>query len=299
MTIRSYQTPHAFKNALDDRLYKAANNVGVEFERRRQLLVFDRFLARIAKVFGDAATLKGGLVLELRLQRARATKDVDLRVIGHVPATTPDKLQEAGRLDLGDFMHFEVTVDDDHPEIQGDGVKYDGKRFWTKCTIAGRPYGRPFGVDVAFGDPILGDPDVVVADDVLGFAGVEPPTLRLYPVVTHIAEKLHAYTLPRARPNTRVKDLPDVTLLAGIEVEAARLLAALQQTFTYRGTHPLPRSLPPPPASWKDPYATMAAEHQLPWATIEDVTLAAQQFLDPILDDRTLIGTWNPTTWRW
>ena len=41
---------------------------------------------------------------------------------------------------------------------------------------------------------------VVVADDVLAFAGVAPPTLRLYPLATHIAEKLHAYTMPRSRP---------------------------------------------------------------------------------------------------
>ena len=39
------------------------------------------------------------------------------------------------------------------------------------------------------------------ADNILGFAGVAPPVLRLYPIETHIAEKLHAYTMPRARPN--------------------------------------------------------------------------------------------------
>jgi len=33
-----------------------------------------------------------------------------------------------------------------------------------------------------------------VAEDVLAFAGIAPPTLRLYPIETHIAEKLHAYT---------------------------------------------------------------------------------------------------------
>jgi hypothetical protein len=32
--------------------------------------------------------------------------------------------------------------------------------------------------------------------------------LRLYPRETHVAEKLHAYTLPRRRENSRVRDLP-------------------------------------------------------------------------------------------
>jgi hypothetical protein len=38
---------------------------------------------------------------------------------------------------------------------------------------------QPFGVDVAFGDPISGDTEGVVAEDVLAFAGVAPPTLPL------------------------------------------------------------------------------------------------------------------------
>jgi hypothetical protein len=50
--------------------------------RKRQLLVFDRFLARVVAIFGEAVLLKGGLVLELRLERARTTRDIDLRVIG-------------------------------------------------------------------------------------------------------------------------------------------------------------------------------------------------------------------------
>jgi hypothetical protein len=45
------------------------------------------------------------------------------------------------------------------------------------------------GVDVAFRDPIIDAPETVVADDVFGFAGIAPPTIRIYPIETHIAEK--------------------------------------------------------------------------------------------------------------
>ena len=128
MTPRTYASPEAFKQALEQRLRSSANT-GAEIARKRQLLVFDRFLARVVAVLGDAATLKGGLVLELRLERARTTKDVDLRMVGS-PEDVLAKLQEAGRKNLGDFMTFEVG--------------------------------------------------------------------------------LHAYTMPRARPNSRVKDLPDL-----------------------------------------------------------------------------------------
>jgi len=99
MTIRTYSSAEGFKQALEQRLRTSAKN-GAEFARRRQLLVFDRFLARVVAVFGDAATLKGGLVLELRLERARTTKDVDLRMMGS-PDNILAKLQEAGRRDLG------------------------------------------------------------------------------------------------------------------------------------------------------------------------------------------------------
>ncbi|MFY9826715.1 MAG: nucleotidyl transferase AbiEii/AbiGii toxin family protein [Thermoanaerobaculia bacterium] len=181
--------------------------------RRRQLLVFDRFLARIVAVLGDAAMLKGGLALEHRLERARTTKDVDLRMMGS-PYNILAQLQEAGRRELGDFMIFEVGPDEGNPEIQNDGMQYNGLRFRAEGKLAGKLYGQRFGVDVAFGDPILGDPEVVVAEDVLSFAGIAPPILRLYPIETHIAEKLHAYTMPRTRPSSRVKDLPDIALLA-------------------------------------------------------------------------------------
>ncbi|MEI6670058.1 MAG: nucleotidyl transferase AbiEii/AbiGii toxin family protein [Acidobacteriota bacterium] len=297
MTTRTYASPEAFKQALEQRL-RSATTTGGDFARRRQLLVFDRFLARLVAVLGDAAMLKGGLVLELRLERARTTKDIDLRLTGS-PDDILAKLQEAGRRNLGDFMTLEIGPDHDHPEIQNDGMQYEGLRFRAECRLAGKVYGQPFGVDVAFGDPILGEPDVVVAEDVLAFAGIAPPHLRLYPVVTHVAEKLHAYTMPRSRPNSRVKDLPDLALLATAQaVDAKHLRTALEQTFSFRKTHPLPISVPVPPPAWESPYAAMAREDQLAWATLPDVTEAVQSFLDPLLEGG-LDATWNPTTWGW
>jgi nucleotidyltransferase AbiEii toxin of type IV toxin-antitoxin system len=150
MTIRRYTSPEAFKQALEQRL-RASARTGATFARKRQLLVFDRFLARVVAGFGDAATLKGGLVLELRLERARTTKDIDLRMMGS-PDHILAKLQEVARHNAGDFMTFEVGPDEDHPEIQNDGMQYDGLRFRAECKLAGKLYGQPFGVDVVFGD---------------------------------------------------------------------------------------------------------------------------------------------------
>lgn len=75
--VRTYRTPEAFKQALEGRLRAATN-----MNRARQLLVMERYYARIAVAFGDEVIVKGGMVLEQRLDRARTTKDLDLRGSG-------------------------------------------------------------------------------------------------------------------------------------------------------------------------------------------------------------------------
>jgi len=77
MTPRRHASPIAFKQAPEQRLRTALKS-GADLVRRRQLLAFDRFLARIVQTIGDTVILKGGLALERRLDRARTTKDVDL-----------------------------------------------------------------------------------------------------------------------------------------------------------------------------------------------------------------------------
>jgi hypothetical protein len=297
MTARAYTSPEAFKQALEQRL-RTSSRSGAQFARKRQLLVFDRFLARVVAVLGDTATLKGGLALELRLEHARTTKDIDLRVVGSADDILA-RLQAAGRRDLGDFMSFEIGPDETHPELRNEGLQYGGLRFRCVGRLAGKLYGQPFGVDVAFGDPMFGEPELVASDDVLAFAGIAPPILRLYPIETHIAEKLHAYTLPRTRPNSRVKDLPDIALLATAQTLAAeRLRTALEQTFAFRKTHELPAAVPVPLSAWATPYAAMAREDGLAWSTLETVTRAAQAFLDPVLGGG-LTADWSPASWSW
>jgi Nucleotidyl transferase AbiEii toxin, Type IV TA system len=297
MTARSYLTPQAFKQALEQHLRATAAS-GAAFSRNRQLLVFDRFLARIVAVFDDAVILKGGLALELRLERARTTRDVDLMVMG-TPNKILSQLQEAARRDLNDFMTYEVGEDQNHPVIQNDGMQYEGLRFRATCKVAGRLFGQPFGVDVVFGEPLFGKPDVLVGNDVLDFAGIAAPLLRIIPIETHIAEKLHAYTMPRSRPNSRVKDLPDIALLATDRtLEASRVRAALEQTFKFRNTHALPAMLPEPQRAWVTPYAAMAREDRLAWRTLDEVTAAARSFLDPVLA-QSVDGIWAPELWRW
>lgn len=247
MSQRSYRTPLAFKTALEQRL-KTKCKTGPELARLRQLVVFNRFLARIYHVFGDRFVLKGGYALEIRLGQARSTRDIDLRWTGRSNQML-DELRSAGQLKQPDFMFFQVEEDRHHPEILSEGLRYEGKRFRVRASIASKPYGSPFGLDIAFGEPMIHQAELVESTtNELDFIGLRPIKIPVYPVETHIAEKLHAYTLPRLRPNSRVKDLPDIALLAQSQsIPSHDLQTAMTQTFEFRNTHPLPPRLHLPP----------------------------------------------------
>jgi hypothetical protein len=61
-------------------------------------------------------------------------------------------------------------------------------------------------------------PDVQTPTPALNLRGLIPPTLRLYPVVDHIANKLCAtqstYGAAADRPSNRVRDLVDLVVFA-------------------------------------------------------------------------------------
>jgi len=295
VALREYRSPEAFRMSLEQRIRRAVS--GAEINRFRQLLVFDRFLARVFLHFADRVVLKGGLVLELRLERARTTKDVDLRLVGD-SGDLLGALQLLGSLDLGDWLSFVVEPDADMPRIAGQGMVYDGFRFRAEARLGGKLYGDPFGVDIGFADALTSEPDVTQGSRFLEFAGIEPTTFRIYPRNAHIAEKLHAYTLPRDRSNTRVKDLPDLALLASVgSMDAGELRRAIEATFSFRATHPTPQAVPAPADDWAPVYERMARDDELPWKGLVEVHQAAASFLDQVLQGKS--GSWDPEGWVW
>lgn len=297
MNPRSFTNPASFKASLEQRLRNMARGSSHEVQRLRQLVVFERLLVRLFLQFQHGVVLKGGLVLELRLQHARTTKDIDLRLVGR-PEETLAGLQAAGRLDLGDFLSYEIGPDPVHPNIEAEGMVYEGLRFKVEARLAGKTYGRPFGLDVAFAEPMSGHPEKVRGSNILGFAGLDSGDLLVYPLDAHISEKLHAYTMPRPRPNSRVKDLPDLVLLGKVRaLEARAIRAAIDETWSHRRTHPVPAFVPEPSPSWAPVYDEMAHTDQLPWLTIGDLVAAVRGFLDPVLQGGE--GLWDPAKWTW
>lgn len=299
--LKSYKTPAAFKAALDNRLRDQARRERRPTDRVRTAAVMERFLARVVEVFPATTILKGGLALELRLERARSTKDIDLRMLG--PSDSAGHLIAAAathRLAPDDYLSFSAELDREHPKIQGEGVVYEGSRFRVTPFLAFERYGDAFGVDVSFADVVHGSPDELVGGNAFAFIGVSPVKVRAYPPGSHIAEKLHAYTFPRRSgdENSRVKDLPDIALIAGINgLRADNVLGAIRATFAFRDTHAVPPAVPDAPESWLKKYRELADKEHLVWKELPVVLTAVRAFLDPVLAGNA--GVWDANDWVW
>jgi hypothetical protein len=258
-----YATGSALRAALEERLKQIAKAENTELQRLRRRVAFDRFLARLFQNADAPWILKGGYAMELRFQVARVTKDLDftLRTV-----SSPEEdavlgyLQEAGRLDLHDFFVFRVGA----PMMDLDGVPYGGSRYPVEAMMAQRTFAK-FHMDVGIGDVVLDPLERVQTRDWFAFAEIPSVSVPMIRREQQFAEKLHAYTLPRAGTvNSRVRDLVDMVLLIQSEtLVAAAVVKALVRTFDRRATHPLPTTLELPPSDWDLPFQRLADECRL------------------------------------
>ena len=265
-TPRKYATPGALRIALEDRLKRIAGEEGIDLQRLRRQVAFDRLLARLFSKEETQWVLKGGYAMELRLREARTTKDIDLTLHDHrlyskdeftVKDTVRLELQDRTAVDLGDFFVFLIG----EPVMDLDGAPYGGARYPVDARLDGRTFVK-FHVDVGIGDVILEPLEVIETRDWLAFAGIVPPKVPLISREQQFTEKLHAYTLPdRPAPNSRVKDLVDIALLIESgEMNPERVRSALRATFSRRKTHPIPERLEKPPENGGKPFAALASE---------------------------------------
>jgi hypothetical protein len=259
--------------SLEERLKSLHMEAGVPLSSLRLKVVIERLLARLFAVGNPPWLLKGGYAMELRYHpRARTTKDIDLSVKTIAAALSDrlrnvrEELQTAADRDQGDYFVFQIG----EPSSELQGAPDGGARFPVNALLAGRSFAK-FHLDVGFGDPMLTEPEELVGQDYLGFAGIPPARAAAIPKSQQFAEKIHAYTRPWTdRPNTRVKDLIDLVLFLTVDppmVEDVR--TAIQRTFEIRGTHSVPESLSAPPEDWQPVYDGMAVEAQLLPADME------------------------------
>jgi hypothetical protein len=270
-----YATAAAFRIALEARLKSLAQAEGVDLQRLRRQVSFDRLLARLFSEPNVPWLLKGGYAMELRLRSARTTKDIDLSLPGEVgrKGDVLERLQDSATTDLGDYFTFAVGL----PQMDLEGAPEGGSRYPVIASLAGRVFTK-FHLDVGIGDAIVRPTEIIRGRDWLEFAGIPLVPCIAISREQQFAEKLHAYTRPRERPNSRVKDLVDMALLVKMGLlGSAKLKEAIRATFDQRGSHAVPTVFPDPPESWRQPYAQLAGECGLEWTIEESVQTIASR----------------------
>ena len=272
-----YETAAAFRRALADHLSNRARREGVPVSRLQKQLAFERFLARLFRGEAQRWVLKGGYALELRLPgTARATRDLDLNVPPPAAPDLLDELQRAAELDMGDFFAFTVSAPASRGHLAGPPL--GGFRFSVEARLDGRRFDR-FPLDVGQGDVTVREPDRVRGQVDLTFADLATPEFAVYPLEDHFAEKVHAYTTPRANPS-RVKDLVDMLLLIELGLGSTHLLRlSIEATFDRYARHTLPPGLPKPPPGWQEAFARLASEVDLPERDLDEAYVRLEAFL--------------------
>jgi hypothetical protein len=283
---RTYSTAGAFRKALEERLKSASQTDEIDVNRLRRHVAFDRLLARLFRIETPPWVLKGGYALELRFKAARSTVDIDL-TLQRIPAAAGsdsvtgiirEMLQRAADVPLGDWFEYKIGP----PILDLDAAPYGGARYPIEARMDARVFAR-FHLDVGIGDAVMQPLEVLDCHDWLGFAGIERCQVLMIPREQQFAEKLHAYTLPRSNPNSRVKDLLDLALLSGSgDLNSQRLLDALRLTFERRATHTMPPELAAPPLEWQLPFQALAEECGLP-TDIATVFRRVREFLETVL----------------
>jgi hypothetical protein len=263
-----YATGTAFRRALETWLKDLAAKENTDLQRLRRQVAFDRFLCRLFKSDPENWVLKGGYAMELRIQGARTTKDIDLTFRGRAEEA-PDlleRLQSAALQDLGDGFDFRVG----EASMDLERAPYGGARYPVEARVDGRTFAK-FHLDAGVGDAVEEPLELLQPREWLEFAEVQTQAFPALPAEQQFAEKYHAYTTPWSdRPNSRVRDLVDMLLLVReSNLKKEELAQALQATFSRRDTHSIPNHMPDPPDLWTDPFLALAASCGIETTAIE------------------------------
>ena len=283
-----YETPAALRSALEAHLASNSRESGTYLQLLRRLATFERLLARLELAAPDRWIVKGGMALEVRIgDKARSTRDLDLalRDAGTEGTHVREFLSDCVATDReGDGFEFRVGAP---TSLSADEAGRPGWRFSVEARMGNRTFAE-FRLDVVARAEEISKTQRVRLPGLLAFAGLKTQEVEVVDPAKHFAEKLHAFTrFYGERPNSRVRDLPDLVLLIeeGLEPNA-ELLAVVSHVFRERATHGLPMELSYPPASWTDPYPTLASGLDIGAKTIEEAMAQLRPFWAATLANR-------------
>jgi len=144
MANKKYETPSALLTSLSSRLKQKAKTDGIDIQRLRRNVAFDRLLIRLFSKEPCPWILKGGYAMELRVSNPRATKDIDLALKDMALTSKDPKIQNTmilkelrslASIDSGDFFIFQIedpTMDLDGPPYKGNSNSLNRTTFCRK-----------------------------------------------------------------------------------------------------------------------------------------------------------------------
>ncbi|MBA3736391.1 MAG: nucleotidyl transferase AbiEii/AbiGii toxin family protein [Actinobacteria bacterium] len=284
----TYETPAALRAALEDRLGNRSRETGVDLQRLRRRAAFERLLVRLELGAPRRWIVKGGMALEVRLgDRARSTRDLDLALRG----------AEADGAGVRELLITCLSVDREEDRfeffvgeptaISPDEAGRPGWRFSVESRMGGRGFASVRLEVVARADEISKTQRVELPG-VLDFAGLGRHEVEVVDPTQHFAEKVHAFTRSYGdRPNTRVRDLPDIVLLIDEGLgPTPELLSIVTRLFEARATHDIPTDLPDPPSFWRENYPAIATDLDVSAKTLNEAMALVRDFWTSLLQHK-------------
>ena len=222
------------------RLLNIAKADNTDFNQILVRYALERLLYRISQSeYSSQFLLKGALLFTLWYDMPhRPTRDADLLGFGESNLKSIESVfREISNIKVDDGIVFDpdsVVVEEIRKE-----AGYTGARVLITAELAKAK--SKTQIDIGFGDAVT--PHPVGATYPTLIDGMPAPQLRVYPIYTVIAEKLHAIAL-LGMTNTRLKDYFDLQVLLDREqIDIQILTEAISATFVRRGM-PIPTEVP-------------------------------------------------------
>lgn len=259
----SYATPQALRAAR-----RHAREHGLVPGELVDRFYFQRLLARVFHTDPHGWLLKGGQALLVRYPAARHSRDIDLyRPQAGDLDEAVRTLVSAADVDLGDHLRYTLR--------KRSAILEEGSNTRLAFAIStGTKSAGAINVDVVVGLSPQGSPVRRKLEPAVPLAWPDDwPTVALYPLVDHLADKICAlYERHGSQriPSTRYRDLVDLILIKPT------------------GPH------------WSSGYRAAAATVPTlrEYRTLDQACALARTFLDPVLGPHDP-GLWTPRTRTW
>jgi len=219
--------------SIRQRLLNKARESGRPFNELLQYFAMERFLYRLSQsAHADKFVLKGALMFSAwHAPVTRPTMDIDLlgitdnsveAIVALAKEVCAQDVAQDGLVFDADSVGGERIVED--ADYEGVRIRFRGTLDTARVAMQ---------IDIGFGDVVVPKPAVAEYPTILLLPA---PRLKGYSRESAVAEKFEAM-VKLGVLNSRVKDFFDIWLLSRqFDFDGATLAAAIEQTFTKRGT---------------------------------------------------------------